>query len=360
MNHEQFMASLADAEPHVRNRWLCIQAFHNRDYQRCAELARHSLETVTSPVEMRLLLVALQRLGRQEEADAIAPRLLEAVRDMPWEGTLLRLILGDMAVEQVIAAAGDGVQQWEARFYAAIRLLRENQVEAARSQFLAIMALDPPECYEFLMAASEYRALSPPPTRHQSPTSDQPQRVGIREVAGLLLVFLLFTLAGPGMLWSSYSTYQDLREWERTGGVRKMRWIEALLFDWFGPLGVAIPGWLVGAGVTALEAVCGVFLLACLIRAAFRRKVRGAGPVSGVRDTHEQGTDAQPAAWHCTYCGWRSETPLDEHACNKCGKLAPRGGECPTMVTCGACRQANLAIASFCGRCGAQLRTGEA
>src|SRR5262249_53411154 len=156
-----------------------------------------------------------------------------------------------------------------------------------------------------------------------------------------------------GMLWFSYSTFQDLRELERTGGVRELPWIAALLFDLFGPLGPAILPGVVGAGITAFEVF---FLLASLIRAAFRSRVRGAGPVSGVRDTHEQGTDAQPAAWHCTYCGWRSETPLDEHACDKCGRVAPRVGECPTLVTCGACRQANLAIASFCGRCGAQFR----
>jgi hypothetical protein len=162
MNSEQFNESLANADPHVKNRWLCIQAFMQRDYQRCVQLARHSLETMTSPVEMRLLLIALQRLGWQDDLNSVSPRLKEAASGVPWEENLLRLILGEVPVEQVIATANNDMQQCEAQFYVAIRLLRENRVEEARSHLLTIMGINFPESYEFLMAATELGDLPPP------------------------------------------------------------------------------------------------------------------------------------------------------------------------------------------------------
>jgi hypothetical protein len=64
--------------------WRCISAYQQNDYVRCVEEAKRSLASSVKPVEMFLLLIALQRLGRQEEAEQLAPSLLDGLRDVPF------------------------------------------------------------------------------------------------------------------------------------------------------------------------------------------------------------------------------------------------------------------------------------
>jgi hypothetical protein len=62
--------------------------------------------------------------------------------------------------------------------------------------------------------------------------------------------------------------------------------------------------------------------------------------------------DARSKQWHCIYCGWRCDEPLNDSVCMQCSRRRPFAGEELTRVQCGACAQWNLAIAVYCEWCG--------
>jgi hypothetical protein len=75
------------------------------------------------PVEIMLQLLALQRLGRSQEAEQLGPEMLDLLRGNAWEQTLIRLILGQVSGEQALAQAASEEQRFQAHYYAGARAL---------------------------------------------------------------------------------------------------------------------------------------------------------------------------------------------------------------------------------------------
>ncbi len=148
--------------------WRCMAAFKDQDYVRCVEEARRSLSSGVKPVEIFLMLVALGRLGRQQEAQELAPQFIDALADVPWEQTVIRLIMGQLPVAQALAQARTPVERCQANFYGATRAINEGHFDEAREMLLAAIK-DFPECYEFMLAPLEHERL-PPDSRSAADT----------------------------------------------------------------------------------------------------------------------------------------------------------------------------------------------
>jgi hypothetical protein len=61
---------------------------------------------------------------------------------------------------------------------------------------------------------------------------------------------------------------------------------------------------------------------------------------------------SRPVTWYCLFCGWRCDEKFNDYICKKCQAIRPFMGGGTTMVYCGRCKQASLALARFCEWCG--------
>lgn len=73
----------------------CLQAYRDGDYARCAALARDLLDKrAASFVISQLLLISLQRSGREEEAASNGRWMVNALASKPWLKALIQVTLG--------------------------------------------------------------------------------------------------------------------------------------------------------------------------------------------------------------------------------------------------------------------------
>jgi len=105
----------------------------------------------------RLFLV-LHELQRPEEAQRVLVDARRKVWETPWLATILACLAGDVAPEELAAAAADSVQRCEAYYYAGEACLLEDRPDAARTWFQACVDTgiesDPAEHWESM---SEYQ-----------------------------------------------------------------------------------------------------------------------------------------------------------------------------------------------------------
>ena len=83
--------------------WQCLQAFHDQDYEACIwHAASLSARVALPPEVLRVMLLSLLRCGGAEEAGQVAAQFRGAAGADPWEETLLRLTLGEVAPAAVL------------------------------------------------------------------------------------------------------------------------------------------------------------------------------------------------------------------------------------------------------------------
>jgi hypothetical protein len=68
---------------------------------------------------------------------------------------------------------------------------------------------------------------------------------------------------------------------------------------------------------------------------------------------------SRPVTWFCIFCGWKCNERFNDYLCKKCHAVRPFAGGSTTVVTCGRCKQASLALARFCEWCGDRRRTDD-
>lgn len=74
---------------------LCLQAYRDGDYPRCATLARDLLDKRSSNfLVYQLLLISLLRSGREEEALQLGRWMVNALASKPWLKALVQVTLG--------------------------------------------------------------------------------------------------------------------------------------------------------------------------------------------------------------------------------------------------------------------------
>jgi CHAT domain-containing protein/tetratricopeptide (TPR) repeat protein len=101
----------------------CVNAFINRDYTACTESARRLLQAGQAPHHvLQLLLISLQRLGKEEQARELGEQFLRETTD-PWRRSLLQLTLGQLRPGQARSQAKTNVQLCQYGFYLAASLL---------------------------------------------------------------------------------------------------------------------------------------------------------------------------------------------------------------------------------------------
>jgi hypothetical protein len=72
-------------------------------------------------------------------------------------------------------------------------------------------------------------------------------------IGGVILLIVFAVAVGPGMFCMGFWQYGQMVRFQREGGRKTMNWLFALLYDSFGPTGVAVPFWIIGGIFIALE-----------------------------------------------------------------------------------------------------------
>jgi tetratricopeptide (TPR) repeat protein/CHAT domain-containing protein len=152
----------------------CLQAFVNRDYPRCAEQALALARTGTDHVLLQVLLISLQRLGRTDLLEQLAPQALATTAREPWCHALVQLTLGERAPQDVLRLAQNESHRCQVLFYSGSRFLTLGQVEAAHDAFEACLQINV-SCVEYQLAQFEKEA--PPPSDSQPAGGDPLARI---------------------------------------------------------------------------------------------------------------------------------------------------------------------------------------
>jgi len=103
-------------------------------------------------------VISLQRLGRTEELDRIAPQALEVTRRRPWFHALVRLTLGQVKPSDVIERASDETQRCQGHYYAFASLATQGRAKEAAAELDACLAIDSP-CVERQLAQAQRRKV---------------------------------------------------------------------------------------------------------------------------------------------------------------------------------------------------------
>jgi hypothetical protein len=98
-------------------------------------------------------------------------------------------------------------------------------------------------------------------------------------VGGIVVLIIFLIIFGPGMVWGGFVQYDEMTRFQQEGGRKEMHWFAALLYNCFGPAGVAIPFWIIGGIVSALD-VC----LVIWLPARWLKKMRAGNYTSGRAD----------------------------------------------------------------------------
>ncbi|WP_169976881.1 tetratricopeptide repeat protein [Tautonia rosea] len=122
-----------------------------------------------SPYAALLASLEHRREGREAQADGLLAAAAED-RDLSvWPGPILDYLLGDLPLEDLIAAAKTPDQQAEARAYAGIALQMEGQTDQARPLLQWVVESADPARIPHLLARS---ALEPPVNQEPDPAPD--------------------------------------------------------------------------------------------------------------------------------------------------------------------------------------------
>ena len=112
---------------------LALGRFANRDYEAVCRLVAGLLPQTTL-VMIQILLISLQRLGREELIGTFAKEHLPHLAKYPWEGALVNLTLGTVAPGDVKEMATTNERKAELYCYYGSRLLTFDNVETARGE----------------------------------------------------------------------------------------------------------------------------------------------------------------------------------------------------------------------------------
>ena len=127
------------------------EAYNEHDYDKSAELSRELVKKVPNLTAVQILLISLQRLGRTEEVNQVAPQLIAALSDSSWSMGLLELTLGQTSAEEILTAAETVVHECQARYYAGERLATLDEYDAARAEFEVVAKSGVP-CNQVMLA----------------------------------------------------------------------------------------------------------------------------------------------------------------------------------------------------------------
>jgi tetratricopeptide (TPR) repeat protein/CHAT domain-containing protein len=132
----------------------CIKAFAAGDYATCMQRAMALVQERATLHTLQLLLISLQRLGREDLLNDIGPKVLEMTAKRPWDHSLLGVTLEQAEPSEVLDQAADDQQRCQAMFYIGARLVTLAAVEPARF-FLAACVAQDCDCLERLLAQQE-------------------------------------------------------------------------------------------------------------------------------------------------------------------------------------------------------------
>ena len=118
--------------------WGCVEAFATGDYDGCAQRAWELAQGWPTLHVLQLLLIGLQRIGREDMIEVFGPQALAAAAAFPWEHALLRLTLGQADPAEVLRQAADDVQRCQTLYYTGARLLTLRPVEQAQQNPLRV------------------------------------------------------------------------------------------------------------------------------------------------------------------------------------------------------------------------------
>lgn len=101
----------------------CLVLFASKKYDQCVEKAADIIDRGTAHQSIfQMLLISLQRLGRQDDIDNVGSRLLEKTISSPWLNALLKLTLGKLTEEELLRNATNNQQRCDVLYYTGARL----------------------------------------------------------------------------------------------------------------------------------------------------------------------------------------------------------------------------------------------
>jgi CHAT domain-containing protein/tetratricopeptide (TPR) repeat protein len=151
----------------------CIQSFTDKNYAACVEQALGLMSSGATHEVLQVLLLSLERLGRADAVEQLAPRILAATSSADWDHRLLRLTLGQVDPAEVLRLADNDTRRCQVHYYWGARLLALGQIEPAQDAFNACLRFDA-SCLERQLAEVEKRFV-PSPIRAASRREVQQQ-----------------------------------------------------------------------------------------------------------------------------------------------------------------------------------------
>lgn len=141
--------------------WMGFAHFVRRDLEKAVQYYRRAAQAQKKPqlYPSLNLALALQSLGRDEEAAAALDKLGESFQGDDWERWLLRFSRGEIDESKLLAAADNRCKRTEALFFSGYRQVIVGEPERARAQFRQAMALQAYCNSEFVSARAELRHL---------------------------------------------------------------------------------------------------------------------------------------------------------------------------------------------------------
>src|SRR5579871_5636301 len=129
----------------------CIEAFAVGNYEASVQLAWALVREGPTLHTLQLLLIGLQRLGREEELKDLGSQALDVTSEYPWDQSLLRVTLGKSDPQEVLEQAADGEQRCQVMFYAGARMQSLGEIEQAK-RILAACVEQENDCLEHMLA----------------------------------------------------------------------------------------------------------------------------------------------------------------------------------------------------------------
>jgi hypothetical protein len=131
----------------------CTTEFGNGNYKNCLDLAMAVVKTVgVTHLLVQVIIISLQRLGREEEATQLGSSIQKRRDFDAWEKTLIRLSLGQLNPDDVCSMAIGNEQRCQAHYYAACRLITSGHVAAGESHLDTCLATGSEDLDEYYLA----------------------------------------------------------------------------------------------------------------------------------------------------------------------------------------------------------------
>src|SRR5262249_23260251 len=140
--------------PEANDLQRCLQAYLCRDYRACINMAFPLIQTEPHQVVAQVLVISLQRLGLEQQVQQRSARILDTLKEHPWEQTLLRVTLGQIDPNTLLDQTENEAQRCQVLYYAGARALTLGQLEEARRLWLQCQGLNT-NCLEGQLAQKE-------------------------------------------------------------------------------------------------------------------------------------------------------------------------------------------------------------